>query len=90
VEIDHYTPERYDGVGNISAIDLAHFLGWLRDTRYTQIRDGVINEALVSNKHLWLYMKFHREFGCDQRAYQLRKRIADTSLDQQDIGGAAT
>lgn len=88
VDIDHYTPERYDDAGNLSAIDLNHFLGWMRDTRYTQIRDGVINEALVSNKHLWLYMKFHREFGCDQRAYQLRRRIAEGKTDQTTVGRA--
>lgn len=89
VQLDHYTPERYDGLDNPDAIDMEHFLGWLRDTRYMQIKDGVINEALVSNKYLWLFMKFHREFGCDQRAYQLRKRIAEGKDDQETIGSAS-
>jgi len=88
LQLDHYTPERYDDPSNANAIDMAHFLGWLRNTRYTQIKDGVVNEALVSNKYLWLFMKFHREFGCDQRASQLRKRIAEGKDDQERLGAA--
>lgn len=83
-ETDYYTPERYDE-NNPNAIDSKNFLGWLRNTRYAQIRRGVVDEALVSNKHLWLFLKMHREYGADQRAYQLRKRIESNEDDQRTV-----
>jgi len=86
-ETDNYTPETYN-TNNPLAIDMDNFLGWLRDTRYTQIRSGIMDEALVSNKHLWLYMKMHREFGSDQKAYQLRKRIESNKDDWDTIHGS--
>jgi len=85
VEDDHYTPETYSETSNYNAIDMAHFLGWLRNTRYLQIKDSVVKEALVSNKHLWLFMKFHREVGCDQKAYQYRKRIEATKESRRGL-----
>jgi hypothetical protein len=90
IESDHYTPETYNSANNLNAIDMAHFLGWLRNSRYTQIRDGVVNEQLVSNKHLWLYMKFHREIGCDQKAYQYRRRIEAARDSSQNLRRSPT
>jgi hypothetical protein len=92
---DYYTPERYDtrsptvddpGYDNPYAIDLANFIGYMRTVRYNQIRDSVINEAVVSNKYFWLYMKYHREIGCDQRAKALAKAISSRQTDQDTLG----
>jgi len=79
---DYYTPEQFN-VNNPYAIDLDNFLGYLRTVRYNQIKNSVINEALVKNKYFWLYMKFHKEFGCDQRVIALKKQI---SQKEQDSG----
>ena len=82
---DYYTPERYD-INNPYAIDLANFIGYMRTVRYNQIKDSVINEAVVSNKYFWLYMKYHREIGCDQRAKALAKAISSRQTDQDMLG----
>jgi hypothetical protein len=79
---DYYTPEQFN-VDNPYAIDIDNFLGYLRTVRYNQIKNSVINEALVKNKYFWLYMKFHKEFGCDQRVIALKKQI---SQKEQDSG----
>lgn len=87
-ETDYYTPERYDE-NNPNAIDSKNFLGWLRNTRYSQIRQSILDEELVSNKHLWLFLKMHREYGADQKACQLRKRIESNKDGQmviRDVG----
>jgi hypothetical protein len=82
---DYYTPENYNE-NNPTAIDLNNFLGYLRTGRYNQIKNSVINEAIVSNKYLWLYMKFHKEFGCDQRANMLKNAIEKGNLDIETLG----
>ena len=87
--LDYYTPERYDtrpGYDNPYAIDMANFLGYMRTVRYNQIKDSIVNEALVSNKYFWLYMKFHREIGCDQRAIALQRQITSKKVDQDILG----
>ena len=81
---DYYTPERYDQ-NNPYAINIDNFLGYLRTTRYNQIRNSIINEAVVSNKYFWLYMKFHREFGCDQKAITLKDQIEKNEEDQDTV-----
>jgi hypothetical protein len=75
VRPDYYTPEQYN-LNNPYAIDMDNFLGYLRTVRYNQIKTSVVDEALVSNNYFWLYMKFHKEFGCDQREIVLKKQIA--------------
>ena len=80
VRPDYYTPEQFN-VDNPLAIDFDNFLGYLRGTRYGQIRGSVIDESVVSNKYFWLYMKFHREFGCDQLITRLKEQI-----EEQDRG----
>jgi hypothetical protein len=82
VQPDYYTPEQYN-VGNPYAIDLDNFLGYMKSVRYNQIENSVINEALTQNKYFWLYMKFHKEFGCDQRVKALTKQIADQENDSE-------
>lgn len=82
---DYYTPENYNE-NNPTAIDLNNFLGYLRTGRYNQIKSSVINEAIVYNKYLWLYMKFHKEFGCDQRANMLKNAIEKGNLDIETLG----
>ncbi len=80
VAYDYYTPETYNE-NNPCAIDLKNFLGYLRTGRYNQIKNSLINEATVANKYLWLYMKFHKEFGCDQRAKALKSLIEKGETD---------
>jgi len=84
---DYYTPENYNE-NNPCAIDLSNFLGYLRTGRYNQIKNSIVNEAIVSNKYLWLYMKFHKEFGCDQRAKMLKDAIQKGNLDIETLGQA--
>jgi len=85
ITYDYYTPENFNE-NNPTAIDLSNFLGYLRTGRYNQIKNSVINEATVSNKYLWLYMKFHKEFGCDQRANMLKNAIEKGNLDIETLG----
>jgi len=85
VRPDYYTPEQYN-VDNPLAIDIDNFLGYLKSGRYNQIKDSVINEAVVSNKYFWLYMKFHREFGSDQLVISLKDRIEKNKTDANTLG----
>jgi hypothetical protein len=80
LDYDYYTPETFND-NNPCAIDTKNFLGYLRTGRYNQIKNSVIKEAIISNKYLWLYMKFHKEFGCDQRANMLKKTIDKGNTD---------
>lgn len=80
IAYDYYTPETYNE-DNPCAIDLKNFLGYLRTGRYNQIKNSLVNEATVANKYLWLYMKFHKEFGCDQRAKALKSMIEKGETD---------
>jgi uncharacterized protein YuzB (UPF0349 family) len=80
LEYDYYTPEMYNE-NNPCAIDLKNFLGYLRTGRYNQIKNSLINEATIANKYFWLYMKFHKEFGCDQRAKALKDAIEKGDVD---------
>ena len=89
VLLDNYTPERFDtrpGYNNFYAIDMSNFLGYMKTVRYNQIKNSFVNEAIVNNNYFWLYMKFHKEFGCDQRVIALQKQIASKSQDQETIG----
>jgi hypothetical protein len=81
---DYYTPEKFNE-NNKCAIDLNNFLGYLRTGRYNQIKNSIINEAVISNKYLWLYMKFHKEFGCDQRAKMLEDAIQKGETDIETL-----
>lgn len=84
LKYDYYTPEMYNE-NNPCAIDLANFLGYLRTTRYNQIKNSVINEGIVSNKYLWLYMKFHKEFGCDQQVSTIKNLIQKNEEDIETL-----
>jgi len=86
-EPEYYTPEKYNGPDNKYAIDINHFLGYLKTTRYNQIKGSVVDEALVSNNYFWLYKKFHREFGCDQKVKYQKKQITEKKNDQTVLSG---
>ncbi len=87
VRPDYYTPESFNSADNKYAIDADHFLNWLKSTRFLQIKNSIINEGIIQNKYLWIYMKLHKEFGCDQRAIALQKRIATGESDQSVMEG---
>ena len=84
LDYDYYTPETYNE-NNPTAIDLNNFLGYLRTGRYNQIRDSLADEAIVFNKYFWLYMKFHKEFGCDQRSKTLKDAIEKGNTDMETL-----
>jgi len=84
LEYDYYTSENYNE-NNPTAIDLDNFLGYLRTGRYNQIKSSIINEGVIDNKYLWLYMKFHKEFGCDQRAKMLEDAIKKGDQDIETL-----
>ena len=84
---DYYTPETYNE-NNPTAIDLDNFMGYIRTGRYNQIKNSINNEGVIDNKYLWLYMKFHKEFGCDQRAKMLEDAIQKGNQDIETLGFA--
>jgi len=79
-----------DGIYNDYPLGLGteNFLRYIKFKRVGQIREGIVNEQLVSNKYLWLYLKFHREIGCDQKVKYLTKKIEEDEEDASNIGGA--
>lgn len=87
LEYDYYTPENFNE-NNPCALDLNNFLGYLRTGRYNQIKNSIINESVISNKYLWLYMKFHKEFGCDQKVKALKDMIQKGNLDISTLNQA--
>ena len=83
VEDGVYTSE--DGVHGDYKYGLAteEFLKYLKFDRTKEIRNSIISEQVVDKKYLWLYLKFHKEFGSDQRVKYLRKRIIEDGLDSE-------
>ena len=63
------------------------FISYLKEDRIGQIRSSFIEEQIMKNKYLWLYLKFHKEFGCDQRIKALKKKIEDDANDADNMGG---
>jgi hypothetical protein len=53
------------------------FLTWLKFTRFAQITDSIQFERLVQNEYLWLFLKLHKELGCDQRVQYLTKKTEE-------------
>lgn len=53
------------------------FLNYLKFTRFGQLSDSIRFERLVQNKYLWLFLKLHKEIGCDQRVKYLEKKIEE-------------
>jgi hypothetical protein len=86
---DNYTKIAHDGEDNEFAISKNRFLDYLRTTRYNQIKSSISNEQIPQNEYLWLYLKFHKEFGCDQRVNTLTKQIAKNDIDKSTIGKLA-
>jgi hypothetical protein len=85
LKYDYYTPENFNE-NNPCAIDLSNFLGYLRTGRYNQVKNSMVNEALPANEYLWLYMKFHKEFGCDQKVNMIKKAIQNGDFDMSTLG----
>jgi len=82
---DYYTPQNYSE-DNPYGLDFDNFLNFIRNVRYNQIKESIENEAIIQNKYFWLYMKFHREFGCDQRVKALQDQIEKNQQDTEIIG----
>ena len=71
--------------GNPIAIHSQKFLGYMKNTRFNEIKKSIQDEQLVGNKYLWLYLKFHKEIGCDQKARDLFKRIQEDEEDSETL-----
>jgi hypothetical protein len=74
--------------GNPLGLGTEDFLRYLKFDRADQIRKSIIAEQILSNKYLWLYLKFHREFGSDQRVKYYTKKIEQDGEDAQYLEGA--
>jgi hypothetical protein len=74
--------------GNVHAIYKTKFLDYIKTTRFKQLKESINEEQLINNKYLWLYLKFHKEMGCDQRVKAYFKKIktdeSDTTILPQD------
>jgi hypothetical protein len=55
------------------------FLYYLKYRRFGELADSLNFEDLYNNKYLWLFLKFHRELGCDQKVLALTKKINEDS-----------
>lgn len=72
--------------GNLYALHNEKFLNYVKIQRFRQLKTSIADEAIVQNKYLWLYLKFHREFGCDQQIKILKKKIREDEEDAQTVG----
>jgi hypothetical protein len=75
--------------GNTTALHIEKFLGYLKNTRFNEIKNSISSEQLINNKYLWLYLKMHKEIGCDQKVKAYLKKIKedenDANLLPQDL-----
>ena len=81
---DYYNSDNYYDFEY--GISRDQFLSFLRDTRFTQLANSIINEELNNKAYLWLYLKFHREFGCDQQVKVLTKQIEEDEESGNQLG----
>lgn len=79
-EEDYYTPERYD-INNPIALNKNAFINFIKYARYNQIKESIIGENLIFNKYLWIYLKLHKELGCDQKIEILKEKIKKDTQD---------
>lgn len=61
------------------------FLNYLKYTRFGQLSDSIRFERLVENKYLWLFLKLHKELGCDQRVQYLIKKIEEDEQKARNL-----
>lgn len=61
------------------------FLSYLKYTRFGQLSDSIRFERLVENKYLWLFLKLHKELGCDQRVQYLIKKIEEDEQKAKNL-----
>lgn len=81
-EEDYYTSEKYN-INNPISLNMNNFLGFIKYTRYNQIKESIVDENIIFNKYLWLYLKLHKEFGCDQRIKILKEKIEKDKNDTE-------
>jgi hypothetical protein len=72
---DKYNFSSYDYTLNL--VNNGKFLSYLKYQRFGELADSLRFEDLYNNKYLWLYLKFHKELGCDQKVKALTKKIAE-------------
>lgn len=79
-----------DGIHNGYSLGLGteDFLKYLKFERAAQIKNSIISEQIISKKYLWLYLKFHREFGCDQKVKAITRRLEEDGKDLEALNGA--
>ena len=71
--------------GNTIALHIDKFLGYIKNTRFNEIKTSINDEQIINNKYLWLYLKLHREIGCDQKVRDYLKRIEEDEEDADQL-----
>lgn len=85
---NYYGNSAYSGVAPVNnsiGLSIDRFLGYLRNSRFGEIRNSIQSEQLINNKYLWLYLKFHREMGCDQKVRDYLKKIKEDEDDAERL-----
>lgn len=81
---DSYVPDNYvsndsykfsDYEYTLNLVQNGKFLSYLKNRRFKELADSLNLEDLYNNKYLWLFLKFDREVGCDQKVIALTKKI---------------
>jgi hypothetical protein len=76
---DYYVPNSDYSFGNfeysLNLVENGKFLYYLKYQRFSEIINSLNSEDLYNNKYMWLFLKFHREIGCDQKSIAIQNRI---------------
>jgi hypothetical protein len=75
VSNDTYNFSSYDYTLNL--VQNGKFLDYLKHVRFGQLANSLKLEDLYNNKYFWLYLKFHKEIGCDQKVIALTKKTKE-------------
>jgi hypothetical protein len=83
--LDFYGRTDSSADGNTTALHIEKFLGYLKNTRFSEIKNSISQEQLINNKYLWIYLKMHREIGCDQKVNGYLKKIKEDEKDAAQL-----
>jgi hypothetical protein len=76
---DYYVPDNLYSFGSyeytLNLVKNGKFLYYLKYTRFNELATSLSEEDLYNNKYLWIFLKAHREIGCDSKVIALQKKI---------------
>jgi hypothetical protein len=76
---DKYVPNNeYDFESyeyTLNQVKNGKFLYYLKYKRFGELINSLNYEDLYNSKYMWLFLKFHKEIGCDQKVIALEKKI---------------